>query len=155
MDVKTMAAGSGLLGATSGWLNQLSSDHLGVNLGVIAFAFAGTCLSYCWDSDDLPELSKPQMYRRIAVTTFLTTAMVALLPQWLGWEWSDKLNIPLAMFVSASARFVIPIGISLAPAIMRKWFNLEPAESDHVREVNWEAAEEEEAPKPKARRKKT
>ena len=115
--------GTGLAAlASAGVINDWSVPLFGVPLTVIGMAAAGAYLSYAYGK---PESSRKKLYTMAIANTFLATVCVAVLPQWLGWEWTNsKIEAPLAGLFAFGARFAVQPFIDTIPEIIRKLFKL-------------------------------
>lgn len=115
--------GTGLAALTSiGVINDWSVPLFGVPLTVIGMAAAGAYLSFAYGE---PVKSRKKLYTLAIANTFLAAVSVAVLPQWLGWEWSShKLEAPLAGMFAFAARFAVQPLIDTVPELIRKFFKL-------------------------------
>lgn len=120
--------GVGAVGTVNlGILNSVSLAVFNLPVTVPIMACAGAMLSFAYDDDDSKKtkLTKKTVIKLVIANTLITTAAVCVLPEVLGWEWySTKLQGSLALLLSASARFVIPIFIRLLPEVARKWLKV-------------------------------
>lgn len=120
--MKLIGTGLGAF-ASMGVVNDWSMPLFGVPLTVIGMAAAGAWLSYAYGK---PEPNRKKLYTMAVANTFVATVCVAVLPVWLGWEWTNsRIEAPLAGLFAFSARFAIQPAIDLIPALLRKWFKLE------------------------------
>ena len=110
-----------------GVLNTVSLAVFNLPITVPIMATAGAMLSFAYDDDDgkKTKLTKKTVVKLVIANTLITTAAVCVLPEIMGWEWyNPKLQGSLALLLSASARFVIPIFIKLLPEVARKWLKV-------------------------------
>lgn len=104
-------------------INELSVPFFGVPLTVLAMAAAGATLSFAYGE---PLESRKKLFTLAIANTFLAAILVAVIPQALGWEWTNtNLEPPLAGIVAIAARWVVPNFIDLVPEVLRKVFRLE------------------------------
>lgn len=108
--------------AGAGLINDWSVPLFGVPLTVIGMAAAGAYLSYAYGK---PEPKRKKLYTMAIANTFLAAVCVAVLPSWLGWEWTNsRIEAPLAGLFAFGARFAVQPFIDTIPEIIRKLFKL-------------------------------
>lgn len=121
-----------LAAAAGAWsvLNQATVPFLGVTLVVVSMSATGALISF---GVGAPIRDRRRMFRMAFVNTLAGSALVGILPLALGWEWAhpeSRALPPLALLISMSLRFIIPIAIDLAPAAARgalsRFFAIEP-----------------------------
>lgn len=127
MTMTRAAAGGGL--AMAGALNNLSITLFNVPITVVFMAAAGALLSFAYNVEGDEKMPRRKLFVLVIANTMLACAAVAVLPQWLGWDWnSPKIEGSLALLFASLARFVIPWALKLIPDIgkevVSKWFKI-------------------------------
>lgn len=126
--------------ATGAWsafswaaVNQAPIPFLGVPLIVVAMSATGALLSFAVGQ---PLRSRRQMFKMALVNTFVGATLTGLIPVVADLTWAQgaegsRLLPPLALLVSLSLRFLLPIAIDLMPAAARgalkRFFGIEAA----------------------------
>lgn len=126
----TVAAAS----APNAWttlINESSIPFLGVSLVVVSMAATGALISF---GIGATIRDRRRMIRMALINTLAGSALTGLLPMAFGWDWATQAETkalpPMALLISMSLRFFIPIAIDLAPMAARgalnRFFAIEP-----------------------------
>lgn len=113
-------------------LNQSSVPFLGVSLVVVSMAATGALISF---GVGATIRDRRRMIRMAFINTLAGSALTGLMPMAFGWDWATQSETkalpPMALLISMSLRFLIPIAIDLAPMAARgalnRFFAIEPS----------------------------
>lgn len=122
---KILTAGV-LAAAGMGPLDSVALYLFDVSASTIFMALAGAILSFAYsEGDATPDMSKKRMYFLVVANTIISVALVAVLPEMLGWHWySDRVEGSVVLLIAASAKVTIPFFFKTLPELLRKWLKL-------------------------------
>lgn len=114
--------------SVGGLVNQWSIQLFNVPLTVVGMTVAGTLLSYGYG----PKIeSRKALYLQALFIAFLSTTVVAVVPEFMDWDWvTPKLQAPLGGLLAVMGRFTIDPAIKLIPEVLRKIFRLDKKDAN-------------------------
>lgn len=109
--------------SVGGLINQWSIQLFNVPLTVVGMTVAGTLLSFGYG----PKIeNRKNLYLQALFIAFLSTVTVAIVPEFMDWEWvTPKLQAPLGGMLAVLGRFTIDPAIKIIPEVLRKIFRLD------------------------------
>lgn len=102
-------------------INDLPRPLFGTGTTTLVMAMVGSIGAFAHAG----EPDRVKLFGMAAINGFLATAMVTILPLWLGWEWikpeiKHVVEPPLGMVVAFALRWIVPLATEIGPQWARK-----------------------------------
>lgn len=87
----------------------------------LAMAVAGATISYGYPDEVDEKLSRKRIFWGIVWSTFIALVVTSLSIDFMGWDWAEHRQGPLAGLLAATLRVMWPMIKSAIPDFLRNW----------------------------------